>query len=265
MRVPPPFSSPCSSSHLRGPSFLFSSRSRGYSCRAFPFAGSVLQHFVLSSPFSTRASHPGSLFIHDSSVLMGNMTIGEDCSVWPLVVLRADVNSISVGQRTNIQDGTVIHCARASESSQQGHRTEIGSDVTIGHKCLLHGCTIEDRVLIGMGSVVMDGAYISSDVILGAGSLVPPGKTLDSGIWVGRPAKKLRDVTKDDQQAIMDNVSHYVSLKNSYLTADKRFKREAAIRDACVWCLAVGITWYIMFYVVLPYHTANARLNARST
>lgn len=113
------------------------------------------------------------VMVDPSSVVIGNVVIGDNVSIWPLVVARGDVNRIEIGSRTNIQDGSVLHVSHCSEKNPQGYPLLIGNDVTVGHKAMLHGCTIRDRVLVGMGSILLDGAYIEEDVMIGAGSLVP--------------------------------------------------------------------------------------------
>lgn len=158
------------------------------------------------------------VFVDDSAVIIGDVVVGEDSSIWPLVVLRGDVNAIKIGERTSIQDGSVIHVTHKSSKLPQGYLTQIGSDVTIGHRVILHGCTLYDRCLIGMGSCVMDGAVIESDVILGAGSLVPPQKTLKGGhLWLGSPVRCARPLTSEEIEGILYSSRHYVKLKNNYL------------------------------------------------
>lgn len=121
------------------------------------------------------------VFVDPSAVLVGDIEIGADSSVWPLVVIRGDMHRIRIGQRSSIQDGSVLHITHAGPFNPDGFPLNIGDEVTVGHKVLLHGCSIGNRVLVGMGSIVMDGAVIEDQVILGAGSLVPPGKVLESG------------------------------------------------------------------------------------
>lgn len=159
------------------------------------------------------------VFIDASSVVIGRVTLGEDVSVWPLVAIRGDVNDITIGPRTNIQDGSVLHLTAPDSSPPNGFGLRIGADVTVGHKVILHGCTIGDRVLIGMGAIVMDGAVVESDVILGAGSLVSPGKVLQSGgLYVGAPAKRVRDLKPEELQFLQYSAAHYVKLKNQHMS-----------------------------------------------
>ena len=163
-----------------------------------------------------------SAYVDDSAIIAGDVTIGKDSSVWPLVVIRGDVNKITIGARTSIQDGVVIHVTHASQFNPDGHPLTIGNDVTIGHKALLHGCNIGDECLIGMGAIVMDDAVIEPQVVLGAGSIVPPGRTIESGfLWVGSPARKIRRLTEEEISYFKYSASNYVSLKNRYLATER--------------------------------------------
>ncbi|WP_217513033.1 gamma carbonic anhydrase family protein [Vibrio metschnikovii] len=158
------------------------------------------------------------VYIDNSSVLVGDITIESDSSIWPLVAARGDVNHIRIGARTNIQDGSVLHVTHKNSHNPNGYPLLIGNDVTIGHKVMLHGCTIHDRVLVGMGSIILDGAIIESDVMIGAGSLVPPGKTLVSGyLYVGSPVKQARKLTEGEQLFLLQSANNYVQTKNEYL------------------------------------------------
>ncbi len=158
------------------------------------------------------------VYIDSSSVLVGDITIESDASIWPLVAARGDVNHIRIGSRTNIQDGSVLHVTHKNRENPDGYPLLIGNDVTIGHKVMLHGCTIHDRVLVGMGSIILDGATIESEVMIGAGSLVPPGKTLVSGyLYVGSPVKQARKLTEAERQFLLQSASNYVQTKNEYL------------------------------------------------
>lgn len=157
-------------------------------------------------------------YVDDSAAVIGDVVLGDDASIWPMCSIRGDVNLIRIGARSNIQDGSVIHVTHRYGELPEGHATLIGSDVTVGHKVILHGCTVEDLCLIGMGSVVLDGAIIRSKVLLGAGSLVPEGKDLEGGyLWLGRPAKKVRELSEDELRWFEYSASHYVKLKNDYL------------------------------------------------
>ncbi|WP_435235587.1 gamma carbonic anhydrase family protein [Psychromonas sp. PT13] len=158
------------------------------------------------------------VYIDPFSSIIGDVELADDVNIWPMCVLRGDVNAIRVGKRTNIQDGSVLHVARKGEASLEGYSLNIGEDVTVGHKAMLHACQIGDRVLIGMGAIVLDNARIDDDVILGAGSLVPPNKHLQSGyLYLGSPAKAARQLTSDELAFLKRSASHYVKLKNEYL------------------------------------------------
>lgn len=158
------------------------------------------------------------VFVDPTALVVGDVTIGDDCSIWPMATVRGDVHSIKIGDRTSIQDGCVLHVTHAGPYDPEGHDLEIGSDVTVGHKAMLHGCKIEDQCLIGMGAVVMDNAVIHSQVILGANSLVPPGRELEGGfLWVGSPARKIRALTEEELDFFNYSANNYVKLKNRYL------------------------------------------------
>jgi carbonic anhydrase/acetyltransferase-like protein (isoleucine patch superfamily) len=158
-----------------------------------------------------------SAYVDASAVVIGDVTIDEDASLWPMVVARGDVNSIEIGARTNIQDGTILHVSHDSEFAPGGFPLRIGADITVGHQVILHGCSIEDGCLIGMGATVMDGAILRSGVLLGAGSLVPPGQDLEGGfLWVGSPARRVRALREQDLAFLEYSPKHYVELKNQY-------------------------------------------------
>jgi len=158
------------------------------------------------------------IYIDESAVIVGNITIANDVSIWPLVAARGDVNTISIGARTNIQDSTVLHVTRKSDSNPHGEPLTIGEDVTVGHLCMLHGCTLGNRILVGMGAIIMDGAIVEDDVFIGAGTLVPPNKTLASGyLYVGNPAKQIRPLKGSEIAFLKQSALNYVELKNDYL------------------------------------------------
>lgn len=162
------------------------------------------------------------VFIDPSAVVIGDVHLGDDCSVWPQAVIRGDMHSIRIGARTSVQDGSVLHITHAGPFNPQGYPLTIGDDVTIGHQVLLHGCSIGSRILIGMGSIVMDGARIDDDVVLGAGSLVPPGKHLLSGyLYMGRPAQQVRALTEEEMAFFTYGAGNYVRLKDSYLAQEE--------------------------------------------
>ena len=157
------------------------------------------------------------VYVDESAVVIGRVTLADDVSLWPCVVARGDVNSISVGARSNIQDLSMLHVTHDGPYSPGGFPLMIGADVTVGHKCLLHACTIGDRCLIGMGAIVMDGAVIEDDVLLGAGSLVSSGKRLESGfLYRGSPAQKIRPLTAEEREMLRYSAAHYVRLKDRY-------------------------------------------------
>jgi carbonic anhydrase/acetyltransferase-like protein (isoleucine patch superfamily) len=157
-------------------------------------------------------------FVDASAVVMGDVEIGADSSIWPLVVIRGDMHSIRIGARTSIQDGCVLHITHAGPFNPRGYPLNIGDDVTIGHNVTLHGCNIADRVLIGMGSIIMDGVVIDEEVVLGAGSLVTPGSHLESGyLYVGSPAKKARELTEKERSYFRYSADNYVRLKDQHL------------------------------------------------
>lgn len=150
-------------------------------------------------------------YIADNAAVLGDVTIGANSSVWFGCTIRGDVNDITIGARTNIQDGTVIHVS----SSLQG--TYIGDDVTVGHMALLHACTIEDGAFIGMHACVMDGAHVESGAMVAAGALVTPGKVVKKGdLWAGRPARFMRGLSENDRKELTTSAEHYVKLAQIY-------------------------------------------------
>ena len=160
---------------------------------------------------------PASAFVDDSAVVIGDVVLGEDASIWPQCSIRGDVNFIRIGARTNIQDGSVIHVTHKHAALPQGRPTVVGDDVTVGHQVILHACTVGHRCLIGMGSQILDAAVLQDEVLLGAGSLVTEGKILESGyLYVGRPAKRVRELTAEERGWFAYSAKHYVKLKNDY-------------------------------------------------
>ncbi len=157
-------------------------------------------------------------YVDATALVIGDVTLGEDASIWPMTVARGDIHTITIGTRTNIQDGSILHVTHDSEYNPGGNPLVIGADVTVGHRVILHGCTVGNGCLIGMGSVIMDGAILCPRLILGAGSLVPPGKELDGGyLWVGRPAKRVRPLTEQEFTQLEYLAAHYVRLKNRHI------------------------------------------------
>lgn len=161
------------------------------------------------------------VMIDPSSVVIGNVELANDVSVWPLVAIRGDVNAVKIGARSNIQDGSVLHVTHQSDYNPAGYPLLIGEDVTVGHKAMLHGCTIGNRVLVGMGSILLDGAIIEDDVMIGAGSLVAPGKHLESGyLYVGSPARRIRALTPEELAGLLYSANNYVRWKDEYLSQE---------------------------------------------
>ena len=149
-------------------------------------------------------------FVADSAVVIGQVRLEQGANIWYNTVVRGDVEPINIGANTNIQDLSVVH-------TSHGHPVRIGVGVTVGHRAICHGCTIEDNVLIGMGAIILDGAYIESDVVIGAGSLVPPNKRIPSGSLVmGSPAKVVRTLTEEEIEGIKQSARGYVELSQHY-------------------------------------------------
>lgn len=147
------------------------------------------------------------IFIAKSADLIGDVSLGDGTSIWYQTVLRADQNPITIGKSSNVQDGTVIHC-------DPGHPTVIGNNVSVGHNCTLHGCTIDDNVIVGMGSIVLNGAKIGKNSIIGAGSLITQNKEFEPGkLILGSPAKAVRDLTDEELASIQKNANEYLRLK----------------------------------------------------
>lgn len=161
-----------------------------------------------------------SVFIDDSAVVIGDVTIGDDVSIWPTTVIRGDVESIRIGEGTNIQDGSILHVTHEGAFTSVGHPLLIGKGVTIGHKAVVHACRVGDYCLIGMGAIILDGAVIEDYVILGAGSLVPSGKKLESGyLYVGSPARQIRPLKDSERDFLEYSYKHYIELKNEHLSS----------------------------------------------
>lgn len=158
------------------------------------------------------------VFVDPAAVVIGDVTLGEDSSVWPMAVVRGDVNRIRIGARTNVQDGSVLHVIHDHPEVPGGYPLEIGDEVTVGHNVTLHGCRIGNRCLIGMGAVVLDGACVEEQALLAAGSLVSPGKVLEGGyLWRGSPARRVRPLTEKERAGFAYSAHHYVALKNDYI------------------------------------------------
>jgi len=154
--------------------------------------------------------HP-SAFIADSAEVIGDVEIGEDSSIWFGSVVRGDVNYIRIGARTNIQDNSVIHVSGGT------HPTVLGDEITVGHRVLLHGCTVDDRCLIGMGAILMDGVHVGRECLVGAGSLLTPGTIVPPRVLViGSPARVKRELTEDEIKFLDRSWRNYTELKLRY-------------------------------------------------
>ncbi len=174
---------------------------------------------VLSFGGKSPSVHP-TTFVAPGAQLIGDVEIGPEASIWYNCVLRGDVNRIRIGERTNIQDGSVIHVDSPKSGSAEGHPTIIGSDVLIGHLAMVHGCILHDRAFVGLGSIVMDGCEIEGDAMLAAGAMLTPGKRIASGqLWAGRPARYVRDLTQEELEAQRAGVAHYVELAKAHAEA----------------------------------------------
>ncbi|MFC0266574.1 gamma carbonic anhydrase family protein [Kushneria aurantia] len=158
------------------------------------------------------------VFIDETALVLGDVTLGDDTSVWPTAVIRGDMHRIRVGARTSIQDGCVLHITHASDYSPEGFPLTVGDDVTVGHRAILHGCTVHSRVLIGMGAIVLDGAVLESEVLVAAGAVVTPGKHLESGyVYGGNPARQLRPLKEAEYAFFTYSAGNYVALKDAFI------------------------------------------------
>lgn len=158
------------------------------------------------------------VYIDPAATVIGDVCLSDDASVWPGAVIRGDMHSIKIGARSNVQDNAVLHITHASDFNPNGWPLTIGEDVVIGHRAVLHGCTVGNRILIGNGAIVNDGAIIEDEVIVGAGCMVPPGKTLESGfVYVGNPCKQLRALSESERKFFTYSPANYVKLKDQYL------------------------------------------------
>ncbi|MEH6639879.1 MAG: gamma carbonic anhydrase family protein [Porticoccaceae bacterium] len=157
-------------------------------------------------------------YVDEAATVIGDVQLGDDASVWPGAVIRGDMHRIRIGCRTSIQDGSVLHITHSSDYNPDGWPLIIGDDVTVGHNVTLHGCTLGNRILVGIGSTVMDGAVVEDEVMIGAGALVPPGKRLQSGfLYVGSPCKQARPLKDSERAFFTYSAGNYVKLKNQYL------------------------------------------------
>ena len=173
----------------------------------------TIRRFLDKNPIVAKTA-----YVDESAVVIGDVTIGEDVSIWPMVVVRGDDQAIIIGDRSNIQDGTVIHIASDNEFSPAGIPCIIGDNVTVGHRVMLHACKIGNKCLIGMSSTILDGAVIEDGVMIGAGSLVPLGKHLESGyLYLGSPVKRIRKLGKRELFFIDYSAKHYIETKNKFI------------------------------------------------
>lgn len=158
------------------------------------------------------------VYVDPAAVIIGDVEIGASSSVWPLAVIRGDVHHIRIGQRTSVQDGSVLHVTHAGPYNPDGFPLLIGDDVTIAHKVMLHGCSIGNRVLVGMSSTILDGAVVEDEVVIGAGTLVPPGKVLESGyLYLGNPVRQARPLKASERDFFHYTSKRYVDLAARYL------------------------------------------------
>jgi carbonic anhydrase/acetyltransferase-like protein (isoleucine patch superfamily) len=160
------------------------------------------------------------VYIDPAASVIGAVRLGDDVSVWPAAVIRGDVNSISVGARSNVQDGAVLHVTHAGPYSAGGLALLVGAEVTIGHRAVLHACTVGDRCLIGMGALLLDGVVVGEEVLVGAGAVVPPRKQLPPRtLWLGNPARRVRELTAREVESLAYSAAHYVRIKDAYRAA----------------------------------------------
>lgn len=165
------------------------------------------------------------VFVHPAATVIGDVHLGEDVSVWPGAVIRGDVNFIRVGALSNIQDAAILHVTHRRAADPEGAPLLIGERVSVGHAAILHGCTIHDECLIGMGSLVMDKAVIEPRVLLGAGSLVPEGRVLQSGwLYLGRPAKQVRPLNEEELAHFAYMAEAYVRLAAEHAASNGRYR-----------------------------------------
>ncbi len=158
-----------------------------------------------------------SAYVDPTALVIGQVTIGEQSSIWPMTVVRGDINTVVIGDRSNIQDGSILHVSHDGKYSPGGAKLTIGNDVTVGHSVVLHACTLMDCCLVGIGSVILDNAVVHKHAMVGAGSLVTNGKELEGGyLWMGRPAKKIRELSDEEIEYLSYSARHYVKVKNMH-------------------------------------------------
>jgi len=160
------------------------------------------------------------VYVAPSAAVIGQVTIGDDSSIWPMAVVRGDVHSIRIGARTSIQDGSVLHVTHDGPYAPGGRSLIVGDDVTVGHRAVLHACTIGNACLIGMGSLLLDDVEVEDLVMIGAGATVTSGKRLGTrGLYVGSPARRVRELTDKEVAFLTYSAAHYVKVKDNYLKA----------------------------------------------
>ena len=174
----------------------------------------AIRHFENNYPFLGER-----VYVDPKSTVIGDVTLGSDVSVWPMAVIRGDVNFINIGESCNIQDGAILHVTHQGPYTAGGQPLILNNGITIGHQAVLHGCHIEDYCLIGIGAIILDAVHIEHHVMVAAGSLVPPGKRLRSGhLYLGNPVREIRMLTEKELEHLEYSASHYVKLKNKYLS-----------------------------------------------
>ncbi len=183
------------------------------------FIGTLFLTMIVKAVNGKSPQIPEDCFIAENATIVGDVVLGESCSVWYNAVIRGDVHYIKIGNKVNIQDGAIIHC------TYQKHPTEIGNNVSIGHNAIVHGCKIHDNVLIGMGAIVMDNCIIESNSIVAAGAVVIQNTIVESGtIYAGIPAKKVKDISQSDFAGEIERIS------NNYVMYSSWFKSEDDIK-----------------------------------
>jgi len=163
------------------------------------------------------------VMIDPSAVVLGDIELGDDVSIWPHCAVRGDMHKIRIGDRSNIQDGSVLHITHASDFNPAGWPLVIGNDVTVGHRVTLHGCTLGNFILVGMGAIIMDGAVVEDEVMIAAGTLVTPGKRLESGyLYAGSPVRQMRPLKDSERKFLRYSAQNYSKLKQTFLTGEAK-------------------------------------------
>ena len=172
---------------------------------------------MIRSYKSVRPTIPASCYVDDSAQIIGDVVLGEHASVWMCAVLRGDVHSIRIGAYSNVQDCSVLH------GMKEQYGVFVGEYVTVGHSVILHGCAIGDRCLIGMGSVILNGAWIGAGSIIAAGTLIPEKTVVEAGsLWMGSPGQFRRKLVERDSEGIMRYAKNYLEYKDAYLAEKNR-------------------------------------------